>query len=142
MIAGNHCNLYSCLLCEKMKSYKKITFLHYLAIVAVLSCQFYCSTGGFNETSEENILNQNGEKILSRKRRYLVFPEGSSFQMGKSKMCLIKMKLSFVKNKVQNSIISVNKAFGWKIIFQDYVWTSVCPFENLSKIIWWNINLS
>lgn len=27
--------------------------------------------------------NEKGEKILSRKRRYLVFPEGSSFQVGK-----------------------------------------------------------
>jgi hypothetical protein len=68
-----------------MKSIKKWSLLHYLSIVVFLLSQFYCSTGGFdyNEKSDFESMNRDGERILSRKRRYLIFPAGSSFQMGK-----------------------------------------------------------
>lgn len=35
------------------------------------------------ENNEKNAINENGEKILSRRRRYLIFPPGSSVQIGK-----------------------------------------------------------
>lgn len=34
------------------------------------------------ENNENNAINRNGEKILSRRRRYLIFPPGSSVQIG------------------------------------------------------------
>lgn len=35
------------------------------------------------ESNENHTVNENGEKILSRRRRYLIFPPGSSVQIGK-----------------------------------------------------------
>lgn len=37
-----------------------------------------------NESASSSVQGRQSEELLSRKRRYLVFPEGSSFQMGKS----------------------------------------------------------
>lgn len=38
----------------------------------------------FDHLIEARLNNSASNKLLSRQRRYLVFPEGSSFQMGKS----------------------------------------------------------
>jgi len=36
-----------------------------------------------NESASSSVQSNQSQELLSRKRRYLVFPEGSSFQMGK-----------------------------------------------------------
>lgn len=47
------------------------------SIVAVLIVCAYAAADTDNHT------NGDGERILSRRRRYLIFPEGSSLQLGK-----------------------------------------------------------
>lgn len=54
--------------------------------------------------SEKEILSRVQEKVLSRKRRYLTFPEGSSLQVGKDISSEYIVSLAINLYRLQSSI--------------------------------------
>ena len=69
----------------------KSSVLLWIGIMALAQClESFASV-----EAGKNGYNSAGEKVLSRRRRYLIFPEGSSFQMGVY-FLFIATKLKFI----------------------------------------------
>lgn len=73
---------------------RKIYFANHLSAITIVVL-IYCLANGFcdsqctddDDCSDDN--NHDDGRILSRKRRALVFPEGSSLQLGECEKCSI-----------------------------------------------------
>lgn len=82
IVAGEYSNMAKKIYFRKCLSAITIIFIYCLVNSSFCECKQLQSCTSANDYDVANCENRDNERILSRKRRALTFPEGSSLQLG------------------------------------------------------------